>query len=370
LFSEGTEGRILQHALAGNFRQALIGGETVFYYGGPGLRYLRAIEHTLFGDTFLGYLSLTLALPLIAFAAFRRFLGARVAFELTLIFIAIPVGALFGTTFYLYAKWAARGYADPAAAAVFIAALVVLVGWRNTGPGAGFGAAFGAGLLFALALFLRPNLAPAAGVLLGGAGLAALWQAQIVRLAGLCLGFLPVFGMALHNWMFGNVFVLFSSNATNAETLAMPFSAWAAAFGELLRLDLGGRYLTAGLLQLGHWLAGPSGSFVMIPVHMAAIAILVRVAVARRRSDPWLRLTAAAALAEHPVAWFYLPYDRYHYLTWFLTFLVCAAWMRDEGLALLRARMPRFYDRIAQHPIRQWGKRGLDRAASRLGVTA
>jgi tryptophanyl-tRNA synthetase len=66
----------------------------------------------------------------------------------------------------------------------------------------------GAGLLFALALWLRPNLAPGAAVLLGGAGLAALWRHEFGRLAGLCAGFLPVFGMALHNWVFGQVFVL------------------------------------------------------------------------------------------------------------------------------------------------------------------
>ena len=40
------------------------------------------------------------------------------------------------------------------------------------------------------------NLAPGAGILLGGAGLAALWQGQFRRVVGLCLGFLPVLGMA------------------------------------------------------------------------------------------------------------------------------------------------------------------------------
>ena len=46
---------------------ALEGGEKVFYYGGPGLRYLRAFERLIFGDTFLGYLSLMLLLPLLVF---------------------------------------------------------------------------------------------------------------------------------------------------------------------------------------------------------------------------------------------------------------------------------------------------------------
>ncbi len=197
-------------------------------------------------------------------------------------------------------KWAARGFADPAAAALFIAALVVLIGRDSTGPNGRFSSALGAGFLFALALWVRPNLAPAAGILLGGAGLAALWQWQIARVTGLCIGFLPVLGMALHNWVFGHVFVLFSSNATIAEAVPMPPSAYVAAMGELLRLDLAGGHVRMWLLQWARWLAGPSESFLMIPLNAAAIVVLILVA-ARRTFDPWLRLIAAAALVQHTV---------------------------------------------------------------------
>ena len=81
---------------------------------------------------------------------------------------------------------------------------------------------------------------------------------QICRVAGLCIGFLPVLGMALHNWYFGGVFVLFSSNATIAEAVPMPPSAYVAAAGELLRLDFAGEHVRRGLLQMARWLAGPS----------------------------------------------------------------------------------------------------------------
>ena len=124
------------------------------------------------------------------------------------------------------------------------------------GP-ARFTPAFGAGLLFALALWLRPNLAPAAGILLGGAGLAALWQSQLSRVAGLCLGFLPVLGMALHNWVFGGRFVLFSANATMPEAIPMPPQAYVAALGELLRLDLAGEHVRRAALQWARWLSVP-----------------------------------------------------------------------------------------------------------------
>ena len=366
LFYEGAGRKIAQYLLAGDFTSALHGEESVFYYGGPGLRYLRALERFIFGDTNLGYLSLMLTLPALVYGVFRRFLPPDWALGMIIIFVAIPIGALFGTSFFLYTKWAARGFADPAAAAFLLAGLLLLMGRTPSGPDARVAPALGAGLLFFLALFVRPNLAPIAGVLLGGAGIAALWQGQYRRLAGICLGFLPVLSMALHNWYFGGAFVLFSSNATIAEALAMPPSAYIAALGELLRLDFSGGYFARGSVQLALWLAGPSELFVMIPVHVLAIAITLRVAVCGRVYDPWLRLTAWAALAGHPVAFFYLAFSRYHYLTWFLTLVVCAVWLRKEGLDLLRRYFPRSMDWFAGRLV----TRALTRGLNKISATA
>ncbi len=367
LFYEGTARTIVQHLLAGEYARAFEGTETVFYYGGPGLRYLRALEHLVFGDSFLGYLLLVLAMPFVVFAAFQRFFSARAALGLTLVFVAIPLGALFGTSFFHYVKWAARGFADPAAAILFVAGFVVLIGRTAEGPGMRFAPALGAGLLFALALWVRPKRAPGPAVLLGGAGLAALWRGEFHRLAGLCIGFLPVFGMALHNWYFGGVFVLFSSNVAEPANFPTPPSAYLSALGELVRLDFKSGSIAQVLRQWAGWLAGPSESYLMIPLHAAAVVVLVRVGYARP-FDPWLRLTAWAALALHPVAWFYSASGRYYYLTWFLTLLVCAVWVRDEGVALARRYCPRATAWLERHPARVPFERFLDWFAKTTGV--
>jgi hypothetical protein len=358
---------ILQHFLAGDISRALEGGEKVFYFT-PGMRYMRAIEHLIFGETYLGYLSLILLLPFLFFAAFRRFFSTQVTLALALIFIAIPIGALFGSTYYLYVKWAARGFADPAAAIFFLAGLIALFGRTEQGPDARFAPAFGAGLLFALALFVRPNLAPGAAVLLAGAGLAALWMGEYRRLAGMCAGFLPVFGMALHNWVYGGVFVLFSSNATLDEALPMPPKAYLAAFGELLRLDISGEHISRAGMQIATLLTGPTESFAMVPLHAVAIIAVVRVALSRRY-DLWIRLIAFAALAEHAVALFYLYAARYNYLAWLLTLLVCSVWMKQEGIGLLRRRFPRLAEYVQSHPVSLKLKRGLDECVRMTGIS-
>ena len=74
LFYDGVGRVILQKLLAGDVSGFLEGGEKVFYYGGPGLRYFRALEHIVFGESYLGYLSLVLLLPFIVRKLFRRFL--------------------------------------------------------------------------------------------------------------------------------------------------------------------------------------------------------------------------------------------------------------------------------------------------------
>jgi hypothetical protein len=142
LFYDGVGRVILQKFLAGDIYGALEGGEKVFYYGGPGLRYFRALEHVVFGESYLGYLSLVLLLPFLTYALARRFLPERWALAFVLIFTAIPVGELFGSTFIDYAKWAARGFADPAAYILFIAGLLPLIGTTRARPSKDFVPAF------------------------------------------------------------------------------------------------------------------------------------------------------------------------------------------------------------------------------------
>jgi hypothetical protein len=412
LVYDGYARMMLRQLIAGDVAGALAGVEPVFYFT-PGLRYLRVAEHLIFGESYLGYLSLVLILPFLVFALFRRFLPLTWALALTLVFAAVPVGALFGSSLVQYVKWAARGFADPAAYIFFLAAFVLLLGreahsvrslsllGRGRGEGVRspsidlnpsphpspygrgsrpslppadsishehapgeepnrFARAFGAGLLFALALFVRPNIAPAAGILLAGAGLAALAQREFRRVAGLVVGFAAVLGMALHNWVYGGVLVLFTTTAELPRLLLMPPSAYLAALVELAHLNFVGEHVTRALRQIGGWLAGPSEMIGMVPFNAAAILVLVRVAL-WRAADPQLRLTALATLAQHGVALFYPGDGRYHYLTWLLTLLVVAAWVHGEGLAIVRRWFPRFTQRVTKHPASLALARGLGR---------
>jgi hypothetical protein len=357
LFYDHVGHAILQKLLAGDLYGALEGGEKVFYYGGPGLRYLRAIEHVVFGESYLGYLTLVLLLPFLTYWLFCRFLPKRWAIGWAIVFVAIPAGAVFGTTFFQYAQWASRGFADPAAYIFFIAALLPLL----AAPSDKFAPAFFAALLLALAIFMKPIVVPAAAVLLAGTGLCALSCRQWRRLMGLCIGFIPVLSMALHNWVYGHVFVPLSANASNSIVFVMPPSAWLAALRELVTLHFSGGDLGRALLQIPNWLSGPAESYATVPLNAAGVAILVYVVVRGRQFDPWLRLVGAAALAQHAVAFFYVATARYHFLAWFLTALVVVVWLHDVGIGWLQRRYPDICRRIAAHPSSQRLASGLSR---------
>jgi len=354
LFYDGVGRLILQKLLAGDINGFFEGGEKVFYYGGPGLRYFRAIEHIFFGDSYLGYLSLVLLFPFLVYSLFRRFLPERWSLALIFLFVAIPIGVLFGTSFVQYEEWASRGFADPAAYILFIAGVLPIVGGRplerKNFPPAFFGA-----LLLALGIFMKPIVAPAAAIFLGGAGLAALYLRQWPRLAGLCLGFLPVFSMALHNWVYGRVFVLFSANAEHSAVLVMPPTAYAAAAHEFVTMDLRGEHLARFFSQIAHWLSGPAESYATIPLNAAGVAVLFYVVFRGRQFDFWLRLIGASALAQHAVALFYTAATaRYHFLTWLLTMLVVMVWLQRTGVNLVSQRYPALSKRLAMHP---WSRR-------------
>jgi hypothetical protein len=329
LFYTGVGRDLVQSLLAGDIRSVLIGGEVVYYYGGPGLRYFRMLELLAFGDSNLGYLSVILTMPIIAYWLFRRFFPDRLAWPFALAFTALPIGEIFGTSFFHYAKWAARGFADPLSQVLFVAGIAVLLAAPARGQLQRAEPLFWGSLLLTLSIFVKPIIAPMVGMALFGVGLMTLAQRRWLSFVALCAGFLPFFWMPFHNWYFGNVFVLTSSNAEHPQIYTMPLSAYPAALGELIHLSLG-PHVRQGLTQMGWWLSGPGALAATVPLHAAAVAILVYVACFGRRFDIWVRWLAATALAGHVPALFYLPTPRYFYAVWFTTAIVVGVFLFDR----------------------------------------
>jgi hypothetical protein len=339
---------IVRDLLAGNFASAFQGSEPIYHFT-PFMRYFRALEHVIFGDTFLGYLSVMLVLPFLVFGAFKRLMPLSWALLLALGFVATPLGTLLGSSFYMYTKWAARGFADPLAYALFLAGFILLIG-RAGNDERPVSHTFWGSFLLALAVLTRPNLVLAVGVVMAGATLMALWRRQAATVVAFFAGFAVFLLSPLHNWMFSGTFVLLTNTAGMPVSLVVPPWPYVAAIGELLRLDFSGDNLARVTRRLIEWFSTPSEIPVFIPLHLAVFAILFRVMFSAR-FEPWLRLTALATLAQSGIGFTYNMFGRYHFLTWLLESLVVAAWLHAEGLALFARRWPQLYQRVARHPV-------------------
>ncbi|MBV8836136.1 MAG: hypothetical protein JO000_06340, partial [Alphaproteobacteria bacterium] len=363
LVFSGFARRMLEALARGDALGVLEGAEKVYGFT-PGMRYFRALEYVLFGDSFLGYLILMLALPFLVYRVAVRFLGGEWGLAFLFLFIATPIGVVFGTSYGHFAAWAARGYADPLGAMLFLAALLLLAAPKVESFGERATPAFWGALLMAAAVITRPNLVLGAAVLLSGVALAALWQRRIGRLAALCLGFAPVTFTLWHNWYFGGVIVPLSDNVTAANIYMTSPADYRAAFAELMWFDFSGAHLTRAASQVMDLLAGPSGLWAFVPLHIVATLILLRVMCAARFA-PMLRLTAAAAIALSPIGFIYTVTVRYNLVMWLLTALITLAWIKDEGLSWFELHAPA----LSRHVVR-WGDavRGLRITAWLKGI--
>jgi hypothetical protein len=337
---------MLRALLSGDLAEMLRGDESVYYFT-PGFRYFSMLGHIVFGETYLGYLSLVLALPFLVFALFRRFLPEKWATVIVLGFVATPVGALFGSAYLYYVKWAARGFADSCGYILLLAGIVTLIPRLDETKAPPVAAGFFGALLIASGTFVRPNIALVAGVMIAGAVLFALWQGRLARAGAILVGFAALLVSPLHNWVFGHSTVLFSDNVSQPQTLVMPPSEYFKALSDIVHLHLASDHVIAAIKKLAWWLSGPGNIYVMIPLNAAAVATLVRVGFFGRRFDPWLRVVALGTLLEHGTGICYADWDRYHLVTWLLTALVATAWLHEEGLPWFDRRFPGARERIA-----------------------
>ena len=343
---EGYARIMLRDLVSGDLTGVLRGAEPVYYFT-PGFRYFALLAHIVFGETYLGYLSLVLALPFLVFALFRRFLPEKWATVIVLGFVATPVGALFGSAFLYYVKWAARGFADSCGYILLLAGIVTLIPRLDETKAPSAAAGFFGALLIAAGTFVRPNIALVASVMIAGAVLFALWHGWLWRAGAIVVGFAALLVSPLHNWVFGHSTVLFSDNVSQPQTLVMPPSEYFKALSDIVHLHPASDHVIAAIKKLAWWLSGPGNIYAMIPFNAAAVATLVRVGFFGRRFDPWLRLIALGTLLEHGTGICYADWDRYHLVTWLLTALVATAWLHEEGLPWFDRRFPGGRERLA-----------------------
>lgn len=212
---------ILIPLLNGDFKEAVRGGEDVFFFT-PGLRYFKVPARMVFGDTQLGELIPLLLLPLAVFCLLRVVFPVFGASFLlfTFIFVTSFHRLHNGWTLRGYSIYAVEGFAEVLGYGFFLFGMALLVKYRTDKTEKFYQAGFWANLLFALAIFVRPNLVVASALVLCYNAWSLIRDERVKDFLFISCGFSPFFLMFLHNLVYGDVYALMlsysgSSSITN-----------------------------------------------------------------------------------------------------------------------------------------------------------
>ena len=291
-----------------------------------GLRYVNALQATIFGESNFASWAGILLVPGLVYLLLRGLIPAAPATASTVLFTVLVI------RYFAYSA-----HVDHLAESVGypLALIGVLLGVATL-RGRDYSAwtlLLAAGLV-ATSVTLRPNLLPACGLFV-----LMLWvshlrdhgrSATVALCAGFGISFLPL----LHNLHFGGQFVLLTSASTIPENLLNPPHVWWGAFVELLRGDLHGPNVGRWAAHMHGFVTGFSG-MVLLPalclvlIGVPALYFNGRLAVAFNR----LRASVDRPLAALIVFWaglecvllFYHPGGRYALLAGICSWILITA---------------------------------------------
>jgi hypothetical protein len=304
---------ILERLEAGDLGEALKGVEPSFFFM-PGLRYFRALEKAVFGETYLGYLAVLLMTPAVVWCLLRTVVPMAMAAVLWIAFLLpLPVVGRYWWSFASYVDLAQGGLAEPLAQVLWLAGAAFVIASLTEDASAGITAAAWGSFVLSLACLVRPNLLIASGLLLLVAG-QRLWRVSGPRaIAALALAFTPFLWVPLHNFIYAGRLEL-AARVIGPATRTPP-----DVYVEALR----GLFAGAGTgpaaqriaAQLSLWLGWPDRAVALLA---ASLAVLPRMPIANRA-------LLLAAIGLHPLLLFWEPQGRYSHLAWQVTLVAAVA---------------------------------------------
>ena len=320
---------IARNLMSGNWKEALRGGQSI-YWDTPGMRYARAIEKILFGDTNLGYTAFLGLLPWIIYLYIHLIAGVRWAMAIFLLFIISPIGSL---SFLQYVQNAKLGYAEAMGFGFFILGFYLFVYSQSKWAGESGGLiAFLGGISLAGSMFLRPNLAIAVP-LLGLFFIVTCWRSRkFWVMTASMTGLAFALWMPLHNYLYGHQFVLIS---LAGSTISVPMSPWSyiKALLEFISGNYNGNHIIEVSKQLSGWLWTlprlPTPSLKIIAegfmvLKLITLAITIFTAFNFRRIGSHVLILSWIALASHLPMLFIFASGQFRYgmIAWDLSALV------------------------------------------------
>lgn len=315
LVYEGYGRQILEALSQGNILEALRGVESIYYFM-PGLRYIKALEKALFGESFLGLVCLVSFMGVALHQTLRHFMSEKGAFRLVIVFCVLPLFERFGFAAYLYVQKVYSGHGEPLAILLFfLGASSMMRAAQEQKESLTFWASF----LFSLSAFIRPSYLMPIGCFTVVYFYHALVRADSGRkkLQAMVpyLGYAALLVMPFHNLYFGKSLFLTTSAAFHPVNLKVTLGDYALFFRELAAFNFSHVAVQKVLEHLDSW-NGLSDSYRLLPLFYVVVTLL------RQQTPLAVRALSAAALSSHLLMLFYIAVGRYAYLAWMMTLVV------------------------------------------------
>ena len=320
---------MIKNSLSGNWTEVFRGGEDL-YDNTMLMRYINYGEKFVFGETKIFQVLLALFLPFMIFKFYRK----SVSFITTSIFFFIfffkgvekiifpglrSLGGSYintvenlGVAYYEWVHLFAWNYEE--AIGFFTILIALLLSQNNIKKNTLF-RTFLIGLIFSVSALFRLNYAPVGAVFLSYFGLKYLYEKKFLNLLALIAGFSFVILYFYHNLYFASTLSIFEDHLTRSW-VALPLNTYPMALIDLLKLNLDSDHINLLTKKI-------SEVFYDFNVVFLTISFLFLLQFKFfKKMNTFEKLLQLSTFIMFLLMFYYMSYERYSYLTWFLIFFL------------------------------------------------
>ncbi len=308
--THSTAARVILEALFREDWSSFFQGNESVYMLMPWHRYFYALNLLLFGETHLGYFLVILFFPLVIYRFIAAYFQSKKwAFMLSLIFVVVPIFESFGFAQFYMIRLLMRGFSEPLSYMFFFFSLSFGPYFLRGKEKKNLTTIFIVSLFSCFAVGIRPNVILGVGIYLLWISVLFLQRQQWKSVFILCLGFSPILLIPLHNYYFGNVFVLFAASAGLPENLAVLPGEYKAVFKSFISLS----FPKVLLAKIGSHIKNeiPFTRFwLYVPIVFSSWGLF------SKRISISTRMLCCVSISQLSVILFYNAGGRYSYIHW------------------------------------------------------
>jgi len=325
----GTGRNILENLYNYNFIEVLRGGSDIFYFM-PGMRYANMLFMLLFGDSHLGYFLITSFIPFIIYKILRKLINKNWSIILFWCFMIVPFFESFGFFQFYYSKLAVLGFGESLSYFCLYLGMFLLIPKKNENFYSDTTIKyFFIGILFFFVVMLRPNYILQFITFFSILGFYIIYliiynikksseseySYFIKKYIILIIGFSPILLVTLHNWYFGNQFVLLTSASAITENLRVPPYVWTDALYSLVNFEINKESWNIIIFNLKIWIN-------YYELWLIVVYLNLWVGIFRSGNNYLFRIICSSLIASHITYLFYAGDHRYTYGLWTISLLI------------------------------------------------